>query len=140
MSLPGARGLRAAGGLRAAWERQQQAAQLATAVRRIPQLATSKPAFLAAQLGPVVAALRQAGADADAQAAAEGEEAAEAAEAGRHLALAAALPAAAAHLRRLQGIDAHAGANASLLLWLLLERAAEGGGDLLAGKTTQQCL
>lgn len=60
MSLPGGRGLRAAGGLRAAWERQQQAVQLAAVAGRIPHLASSKPALFAAQLRPVLAALRQA--------------------------------------------------------------------------------
>ena len=59
MSLPGSRGLRAAGGMRAAWERQQQAAALAATAGRIPLLAASKPAFFAAQLRAVLAALQQ---------------------------------------------------------------------------------
>lgn len=163
MSLPGGRGVRAAGGLRAAWEQQQQAAQLAAVVGRMPQLGASKPAFFAAQLLPVLTALRQAAAAA-AQAREQQllgdeveDEVGRQAEAGQcvqqgqqqqqgwsssqevHQTLAEA----AAHLQRLQWVDSKGGANASLLLWLLLglageeeEEAPEQQGDqpnLLAG-------
>lgn len=46
-------------GHRAAWERQQRLAALATQLRRVPALADSKLLLLASQLGPI---LRQLGA------------------------------------------------------------------------------
>ena len=123
--------------LRAAWERQQRAAELAACVARIPQLAHSKPAFFAAQLQPVLAALRQAAAAGQQEGAQE--ENAEAAEVGQQAReqqggdAESQLAAAAAHLRRLAGIDRQAGANAGLLLCLLLRMAALGGEPQLQG-------
>ncbi|PRW58655.1 thiol-disulfide oxidoreductase [Chlorella sorokiniana] len=130
--------------LRVAWERQQRAAELAAAVARIPQLARSKPAFFAAQLQPVLLALRQA-AEAEKEAEGEAGAAAQEQQASSEQALSAEqqegqqseqarsaaqrqLAAAAAHLRRLIGIDRQGGANASLLLWLLLGLATQGQG------------
>lgn len=129
--------------LRAAWERQQRAAELAAVVARIPQLGRSKPAFFTAQLQPVLAALRRA-ADAEEQGAEEAVTAAElqhnpaedrqegqcaqpSSTAQRQLA------AAASQLRRLAGVDRQAGANASLLLWLLLGAATQEEGQGLRG-------
>lgn len=129
--------------LRAAWERQQRAAELVAVVARIPQLGRSKPAFFAAQLQPALAALRRA-ADAEDQGAEEAVKAAElqqdpaedrqegqwgqpSSTAQRQLA------AAASQLRRLAGVDRQAGANASLLLWLLLGAATQEEGQGLRG-------
>lgn len=116
--------MRAATGMRALWERQQRAAELAAVADRIPTLARSKPAFLAAQLRPVLAALQLVAAQRQEQQA--GEEPA-GPEAEQQMA------AAAAHLRRLVGIDRQAGANASLLLWLLLESSVAGDESELQG-------
>ena len=139
MSLPrgpgggsiGGRQLRAAGGLRAAWERQQQAAELAALAGRAPQLGRSKPAFFAAQLQPVLLALRQAGGqklpqnkDEEEEDESDGSQQGEQPQPGERPVLL--LEEAAAHLRRLVALDRQAGANACLLLWLLLHMALDG--------------
>lgn len=126
-------------GLRASWERRQQAAGLAAAVAQLPALARSKPAFFAAQLQPVLQALRQATAFSE-DSSSDSEEESEEGEQGEAEPRGAAsrrrrappqqallLAEAAAHLRRLAGIDVHTGANTCLLLFLLLGMAA--GGD-----------
>lgn len=147
---PPLQGLRGASGLRTAWERQQQAAQLAASAGRIPHQARSKPAFLAAQLQPVMAALRQAAQEQQEkrEASRQGEETAqggagvqeleqqqEEQEQGQRYGTSAAqqLKTAVAQLRRLVGVDCQAGANAALLLWLLLGMVA-GEGELEGGR------
>lgn len=142
MSLPGSRGLRAAGGMRAAWERQLQAATLAAAAGRILRLAASKPAFFSTQLHAVLAALQHLHHTQQQQDAAAACQRGREEESGGHRCEAesdggagwqtgVALAAAAAHLRRLASVDEEAGANAVLLLWLLLELA--GRAELLPG-------
>ncbi len=133
--------------LRAAWERQQRAAELAAAVACIPQLARSKPALFAAQLQPVLAALRWA-AEAEQEAEEEGgaaelqqapaEEQKETRSEQSSSTARQQLAAAASHLRRLAGVDRQAGANASLLLWLLLGLALQSEGRLLQGALQQR--
>ena len=120
-------GRRSAGGLRATWERQQRAAELAAAAERMPRLARSKPAFLAAQLQPVLLTLRQAAEDhLQKEEEEEGQQ-------PQH-AVQSQLATAAAHLRRLVGLDRQADANTSLLLWLLLETAIAGEAKLQGGR------
>lgn len=126
--------------LRAAWERQQRAAELAAAVARIPQLTRSKPAFFAAQLQPVLAALRRAAAaeqeeeqeevesvDSEVEQQPEGQSSQPGSTAQLQLA------AAASHLRRLAAVDRQGGANASLLLWLLLGLATRDDRQCMQG-------
>jgi hypothetical protein len=132
--------------LRAAWERRQQAAELAAAVAQLPTHAGSKPALFAAQLLPVVAALHQAAmagsrghdflsSSSDSECSSNAEE-----EVHQQEGLVNGSPVtdqplyhqqeswvseAAAHLGRLQHIDAQGSANACLLLHMLLRLLAD---------------
>lgn len=128
--------------LRAAWERQQRAAELAAAVARIPQLTRSKPAFFAAQLQPVLAALRRAAAAEQEEESVDSVESVDSevqqqqpegqsSQPGSTAQLQ--LAAAASHLRRLAGVDRQGGANASLLLWLLLGLATQDDRQCVQG-------
>ncbi|KAI3433522.1 hypothetical protein D9Q98_003332 [Chlorella vulgaris] len=142
-------------GPRATWEQRQQAAELAAAAARLPALARSKPAFLAAQIQPVLSALRLAALFGDSgsnsgssnssnsssrtsgsSSSDEQDELRPAAGSGQqHATSWEWLPEASAQLQRLAAIDRHAGANTSLLLFLLLGSAVSdndggAGGDV----------
>jgi hypothetical protein len=129
------------GGLRAAWEHRQQAAELAAAAVRLPGLTRSKPALLAAQLQPVLAALVQhaaaqdSGCSSSSSSSSSGgdddsgsplKEAAGSKQAAAEW-LPQALAEAAQHLRRLQAVDKHTGPNTGLLLMLLMGLAQREG-------------